>query len=64
MRPIECAQKNLFDVIILDTAGRQVVDQNLMKELIEIEKSFKPQETLLSCRCSHWTRCCKCSKKL
>ena len=41
------AEKNLYDVVILDTAGRQVVDENLMKELIEIEKIFKPQETLL-----------------
>ena len=44
---IEYAQKNLCDVVILDTAGRQVVDQNLMQELIEIEKSYQPQETLL-----------------
>jgi len=44
---LEYAQKNLIDIIILDTAGRQVVDQDLMKELIEIEKSFQPQETLL-----------------
>jgi signal recognition particle subunit SRP54 len=44
---LEYAQKNLIDVVILDTAGRQAVDQDLMKELIEIEKSFQPQETLL-----------------
>ncbi len=44
---LEYAKKNLIDVVILDTAGRQVVDQDLMKELIEIEKSFQPQETLL-----------------
>jgi len=44
---IEYAQKNLFDILILDTAGRQVVDTKLMKELIEIEKSLMPQETLL-----------------
>ena len=44
---LEYAQKNLFDVVILDTAGRQVVNQDLMKELIEIERSFQPQETLL-----------------
>ena len=44
---IEYAQKNLFDIVILDTAGRQVVDQELMKELIEIDKYFQPQETLL-----------------
>jgi len=44
---LEYAQKNLFDVVILDTAGRQVVDQDLMKELIKIEEYFQPQETLL-----------------
>ena len=44
---LDYAKKNLIDVVILDTAGRQVVDQELMKELIEIEKFFKPQETLL-----------------
>ena len=41
------AQKNLFDILILDTAGRQVVDKKLMSELIEIENKFKPDETLL-----------------
>ena len=32
---------------MLDTAGRQVVDSELMKELTSIESNFKPQETLL-----------------
>ena len=44
---IDFAQKNLFDILILDTAGRQVVDKKLMSELIEIENKFKPDETLL-----------------
>ena len=44
---LEYAQKNLFDILILDTAGRQVVDKKLMSELIEIENKFKPDETLL-----------------
>ena len=44
---IDYAQKNLFDILILDTAGRQVVDKKLMRELIEIENKFKPDETLL-----------------
>ncbi len=44
---LEYATKNLFDVVILDTAGRQVLDQNLMNELKEIEKYFKPNETFL-----------------
>ena len=44
---IDYAKKNLFDVIILDTAGRQVVDQDLMNELKEIDNKFNPDETLL-----------------
>ncbi len=44
---IDYAQKNLFDILILDTAGRQVLDKKLMSELIEIENRFKPDETLL-----------------
>ena len=44
---IDYAQNNLFDILILDTAGRQVVDKKLMSELIEIENKFKPDETLL-----------------
>ena len=44
---LEYAKKNLFDVAILDTAGRQVVDQRLMNELKEIEEYFNPDETLL-----------------
>ena len=44
---IKYSKKNLVDIILLDTAGRQVVDKELMEELIEIEKYFNPQETLL-----------------
>ena len=44
---LEYAKKNIFDVVILDTAGRQVVDQDLMNELKEIEQHFNPNETLL-----------------
>ena len=44
---LDFAKKNLFDVLILDTAGRQVVDKELMSELKNIEQSFNPDETLL-----------------
>jgi signal recognition particle subunit SRP54 len=44
---IKYAKKNLFDIILLDTSGRQVIDQKLMDELISIYKDFQPQETLL-----------------
>ena len=41
------AQKNLVDIILLDTAGRQVIDEAMMKELKDINDFFSPNETLL-----------------
>ena len=36
-----------FDTVIVDTAGRQVVDENLMDELKQIKAAINPDETLL-----------------
>ena len=41
------AEQNLFDIMMLDTAGRQVVDEAMMTELKIIFQVFKPQETIL-----------------
>jgi signal recognition particle subunit SRP54 len=41
------AQKNLFDIILFDTAGRQVADDLMMNELKLISEKLKPQETIL-----------------
>ena len=41
------AQKNLFDIILFDTAGRQVADEQMMNELKLVFKKLKPQETIL-----------------
>ena len=41
------AQKHLFDIILFDTAGRQVVDTQMMNELKLIFEKLKPQETIL-----------------
>jgi signal recognition particle subunit SRP54 len=38
---------SLFDTVIIDTAGRQVIDANLMNELKAIQKIAQPDETLL-----------------
>lgn len=40
------AKANLFDTIIIDTAGRQVVDDVLMQEAEQIKKISKPEEVL------------------
>ena len=41
------AQKNLFDIILFDTAGRQVIDDKMMQELKIIHNQLEPQETIL-----------------
>ena len=41
------AEKNLIDIILFDTAGRQVIDQTMMQELQLIHKQLDPQETIL-----------------
>lgn len=44
---VEHAKKNGNDVIIIDTAGRLHVDENLMKELQDIVGEVSPSEILL-----------------
>ena len=41
------AEKNLFDIILFDPAGRQVIDEVMMLELQKIHKQLQPQETIL-----------------
>ncbi len=36
-----------FDVLIVDTAGRLQIDEQLMDELVELKKNIKPHEILL-----------------
>jgi len=44
---IEHGRKNNNDVIIIDTAGRLHIDEDLMEELKRIKESVKPHEILL-----------------
>ncbi len=44
---IKYAKENNNDLIILDTAGRLHVDEDLMKEVKELQNTFNPSETLL-----------------
>ena len=44
---VEHAKKNGNDVVILDTAGRLHIDENLMNELQEIVNETEPSEVLL-----------------
>ncbi|WP_340074749.1 signal recognition particle protein [Leptobacterium sp. I13] len=40
------AKKNGHNVVIIDTAGRLAVDEEMMTEIANIHKAVKPQETL------------------
>jgi signal recognition particle subunit SRP54 len=46
-RAVEAARRGGFDVVLLDTAGRAHIDEELMAETAAIEKITKPHETLL-----------------
>ncbi len=43
-RGLEKAQKELYDVVLIDTAGRLAIDDELMDELAEIKKVANPDE--------------------
>lgn len=43
---IKYAKENGFGVVIVDTAGRLAIDEAMMKEIENIKKSIKPNETL------------------
>jgi signal recognition particle subunit SRP54 len=44
---VEAAKRQTRDVVILDTAGRLTVDQELMQEIAAVNTAVKPIETLL-----------------
>ena len=44
---IKYANENGFDYVLIDTAGRLHIDENLMDELKKISSSVNPHETLL-----------------
>lgn len=44
---LEQAQSRLLDIVIVDTAGRLHINEELMDELVEIKKQVKPHEILL-----------------
>ncbi|NOT36000.1 MAG: signal recognition particle protein [Saprospiraceae bacterium] len=43
---VEFAKENKFDVVILDTAGRTSVDEDMMTEISMLKSKIQPQETL------------------
>lgn len=43
---IKHAKANGFNVVIVDTAGRLAVDEQMMKEIADVHKAIQPQETL------------------
>jgi len=44
---LKYAQKNQFNTVLVDTAGRLQVDETLMDELVQIKKAADPVESLL-----------------
>lgn len=47
LRALDEARRGGFDYVLIDTAGRLHIDETLMQELQDIEKSVNPDEILL-----------------
>lgn len=47
LEAIEHAKAKLYDILLIDTAGRLHIDQKMMNELCEIQNASQPIETLL-----------------
>jgi signal recognition particle subunit SRP54 len=47
LRAMDVARGELYDVVILDTAGRLSIDDALMDEVAAVKAAVKPHETLL-----------------
>ena len=45
-RAVEHARARYFDVLIVDTAGRLAIDEDMMREIAELHAAVKPVETL------------------
>ncbi|UTY32848.1 signal recognition particle protein [Treponema putidum] len=41
------AKKNFYDTVIVDTAGRLQIDEDMMKEIVNIKSAVKTMETIL-----------------
>jgi signal recognition particle subunit SRP54 len=46
-RAMDLGRRELFDVVILDTAGRLAIDEALMAEVAAVKAATRPHETLL-----------------
>ena len=44
---LKFAKKNQYDTLIIDTAGRLQIDEEMMTELVKIKKSLSPDEVVL-----------------
>ena len=47
MRAMDVARRELYDVVVLDTAGRLAIDEALMEEVAQVKLAANPHETLL-----------------
>ena len=47
LNALQEAKAKSYDVVIIDTAGRQSIDEELMKQAEDIKDAIKPDETLL-----------------
>ncbi len=57
------AKEDHHDYVLIDTAGRLHIDEELMDELAKVKEVAKPDEIFPCCRCDDGTRRGKCCTK-
>jgi len=57
---IEYALSKNYDTVIVDTAGRLHINQELMDELVEVKKSYCSYRNFVDSRLYDGARCCDC----
>ena len=61
---LDYAKENHFDYVLIDTAGRLHIDEELMDELKELNEAIRPQEILLVIDSMNGTRCDQCYRRV
>ncbi len=59
-RTLKAQSNKAMIFIIVDTAGRLHIDDELMQQLEKIKSVLKPCRNFICCQCRHRTRCREC----
>lgn len=60
---LDHAKRHFYDVMIVDTAGRLGIDEQMMQEISGLHKTHLTYRNPVCCRCHAWAGCHQCRQK-